>query len=156
MRGQLIGQIFIYIITLVLVTFLLIYGYRAITTFKDKAEQISYIQFKNEIENTIEVLTVDFGSVKVKDFVVPEKINTVCFVTNYPSLPTLSNTKYPIIEDSVNSGVNKNVFLIGKNVENSFSVGKISSDEDLFCFPVVDNRIRIRLEGKGDHTFIST
>ena len=100
-------------------------------------------------------MTVDFGSVKVKEFAVPGIINTVCFVTNYPSFPTLSSTKYPIIEDSVNSKVNKNVFLIDKNVEESFFTGKISMEEDLFCVPVIGNKIELRMEGMGDHTFIS-
>ena len=155
MKGQLIGRVFIYIITVVLVAFILFYGYTAITTFREKANQVSFVQLKNNLQNTIEVLSFDFGSVKVKEFIVPENINIVCFVKDFPNTPTLSGTKYPIIEDSVNSGVNKNVFLIDKNVEESFHVEKIDAQEDLFCVPVVSSKIKIRMEGMGDHIFIS-
>ena len=155
MKGQIIGQVFIYLITLVLVSFLLFYGYRAISTFKEKTDQVSYIQFKNNLQNTIETLSLDFGSVKVKQFTVPDNINTVCFVRNFPSMPSLSGTNYPIIEDSVNSDLDKNAFLISDDVEESFFAGKISSAEDFFCFPAIAGKIELRMEGMGDHTSIS-
>ena len=155
MKAQLIGQVFIYVMTIVLVTFILTYGYKAITTFKDKANQVSYIQFKNNMQNTIETLALDYGSVKVKEFIVPDDITIVSFVNTFPEVPRLSNTGYPIIEDSVNSGVNKNAFLIGNGVEESFDAGKILIDEDLLCIPALTGRIKLNMEGKGDHTAIT-
>ncbi|MBI2208021.1 fibronectin type III domain-containing protein [Candidatus Woesearchaeota archaeon] len=155
MKGQMIGQVFIYLVTLLLVSFLLFYGYRTISAFNEKTDQVSYIQFKNDLQNTIKTLSLDFGSVKVKQFTVPDNINAVCFVRNFPSMPSLSGTKYPIIEDSVNSGLDKNVFLISGNVKESFFAGKISSAEDLFCVPAIEGKIKLRMEGMGDHTSIS-
>ena len=155
MKGQMIGQVFIYLITLVLVSFLMFYGYRAISTFKEKTDQVSYIQFKNDMQNTIETLSLDFGSVKVKQFAVPDNINIVCFVRNFPGMPSISGTRYPVIEDSVNSGLDKNVFLVSTKVEESFFAGKISSAEDFFCVPSIEGKIELRMEGMGDHTVIS-
>ena len=155
MKGQMIGQVFIYIITLVLISFLLFYGYRAISAFKEKSDKVSYIQFKNDMENTIETLSLDFGSIKVRQFTVPANINIICFVRNFPSMPRLSDTKYPIIEDSVNSNISNNVFLISGTVEESFFTGKISPTEDLFCVPAIKGKIELRMEGMGDHTSIS-
>ena len=155
MKGQMIGQVFIYLITLVLVSFLMFYGYRAISTFKEKTDQVSYIQFKNDMQNTIETLSLYFVSVKVKKFEVEENINIVCFVRNFPGMPSISGTRYPVIEDSVNSGLDKNVFLISDNVEESFFAGKISSAEDFFCVPSIEGKIELRMEGMGDHTVIS-
>lgn len=153
-KAQIIGQVFIYVITIVLVIFILAYGYKSITTFKDKANQVSYIQFKNNMQNTIEVLTLDYGSVKVKEFIVPDDITEVCLVNSFPEFPILSNTGYPILEDSVNSNIGKNVFLIGKNVEESFDAGKISMEEDLLCILTPTSRIKLKMEGKGDHIAI--
>jgi|SRR3989338_5192010 len=155
MKGQMIGQVFIYATTLVLVTFLLFYGYNAIINFKENSDKVSYIQFKNDIENTVELISLDFGSIRVKQFAVPDRINTVCFVRNFPVTPSLSDTNYPIIEDSVNSGLDKNVFLISDTVEESFFAGKISLKEDLLCPPVAAGKIELRIEGKGDHASIS-
>ena len=154
MKAQ-ISQIFIYVTTIIIVAFILLYGYRAIFVFKEKSEQVSFIQFKNDIENTIETLSLDFGSVKVKEFILPENTNVVCFVKNYPSIPLLADTNYPIIEDSINSGVKKNVFLISDDVEESFYVDKISTAQDLLCVRSQANKIKLRMEGVGDHTFIS-
>jgi len=158
MRAQLLGHVFIYIITIVLVSLLLAYGYNAISTFKEKANQISFIKLKNDLQNTIEVLSFDFGSVKVKEFTVPENINFVCFVKNYNGLPTnLQGTGYPLLEDSVKSGIKKNVFLISNKVEESFYAETIDiADNKLkFCIKVIANRIKLTMEGKGDHTVIS-
>jgi len=162
MKAQLIGQVFIYLITVILVVFLLSYGYKAITTFRDKADQISYIQFKNNLENTIEVLSVDFGSVKVKDFVLPENIKEVCFVKNYEGFPTgFSSQGYPLIEDSVRDNIQKNIFLVQETIEESFIAGEIElTDEfsnpiDFICIPTVNGEINLRMEGMGDHTIIS-
>jgi hypothetical protein len=147
---------FIYVVTIIIISFILVYGYNAIFAFKQKSDQVSYIQFKNRLQNSIEVLSVDYGSVQIKEFILPGNINAVCFIRNFPSVPVLSSTEYPLIEDSVNSGIDKNVFLIGKTVEESFFVGKISAGEDMLCVPVVQDRINLRMEGKGDHTFISS
>lgn len=155
MKAQLIGQVFIYVITIVIVSFILLLGYNAITSFNEKANQVSFLQFKNDMQNTVESLSFDFGSVKVRDFTLPENIKIVCLVKNFPDIPTLSGTDYPIIENSVNSGVNKNVFLIANNIEESFYLKKIDLSEDLFCWPVIGSKIEFRIEGMGDHAFIS-
>lgn len=158
-KGQVIGQIFIYVITIVLVSFLLLFGYQAITTFKGKADQVSFLQFRNNLQNTIEVLTTDFGSVKVKDFFIPGNIDTVCFVQSFPEIPDIISNpdidNYPIIKDSVQAQINKNVFLISKNIEESFYTGKISLSDEFFCFLVVRGEIKLKMESKGNHVFIS-
>ena len=154
-KGQLIGQIFIYIIAIILVAFILGYGYKAVVSFRQKSEQVSYIKFKTELQNAVETITSDFGSVKVIDLSVPRNFERVCLVKSYPSLPTLSGTNNPIIEDSVNSGVERNVFLVENIAKDSFYVGKIDVSPDLYCVDIVSGIVRLRLEGKGDHTLIS-
>jgi uncharacterized membrane protein len=155
MKAQLIGQVFIYVITIVIVSFVLLLGYNAITSFNEKANQVSFLQFKNDLQNTVESLSFDFGSVKIRNFVLPDNIKLVCLVKNFPNMPSLSGTDYPIIENSVNSGVNKNVFLISQNIEESFYIENIDLSEDLFCKPVVGSEIKFKIEGLGDHALLS-
>jgi hypothetical protein len=155
MKGQAISQIFVYFLTLVIVSFILFYGYRSILTFKEKSDQVSFLQFKKSLQNTVEVLSVDFGSVSVKEFIVSDNIKEVCFVRNYPNTPIVSGTNYPLLEDSVNSGVDKNIFLVDDGVAESFFIGGISTEEDLLCTRVIGGAIKLRMEGRGDHTFIS-
>ena len=101
-KGQIIGQVFIYILAVILTAIILGYGYRAIVSFKEKSEQVSYINFRTELQNAVEAITPDFGSVKIIDLSVPGNFKKVCLVRNYPSFPALSNTNQPIIEDSIN------------------------------------------------------
>tara|TARA_Y100000310_G_C20674219_1_gene812001 strand:- start:980 stop:1447 length:468 start_codon:yes stop_codon:yes gene_type:complete len=155
MKAQLIGQVFIYVITIVIVSFILLLGYNAISSFNEKANQVSFLQFKNDLQNTVESLSFDFGSVKIRNFVLPDNIKLVCLVKNFPNMPSLSGTDYPIIENSVNSGVNKNVFLISQNIEESFYIENIDLSEDLFCKPVVGSEIKFKIEGLGDHALLS-
>lgn len=158
-NAQIVGQIFIYVITVIIIGFILVYGYNAIKGFIDRSEQVSFIKFKNDLSNTVEIISPDYGSVKIKSFEVPSDYSKVCFVKNFPDFPSLSGTNYPIMDDSVNSKVQKNVFLIKETVKESFFIGNIDviSDNDKYlCVDVVNNKINnIKFEGKGDHASLS-
>ena len=163
-NGQFIGQIFIYVLAIIITAIILGYGYKAIVTFKDKTEQVSYIQFKTDLQNSIESITSDFGSVKISDLSLPTSFKKVCFVKTYPTdIPEqINEADYPIISDSTSSDVEKNVFLVENIAKDSFYVGKIDVNEDseylvndnLLCIDVISGKIKLRLEGRGDHTKI--
>lgn len=155
MKAQMIGQVFIYVMTVLIVSFLLFYGYKAIVNFKDKADQVSLIQFKNDLENAVESLSFDYGSVKVKEFTLPENTEKLCIVKNYPEMPKISGTGYPLMEDSINSGVTQNVFLLSSEIEESFFVENIDITGDILCKELIGNKIKLRIEGMGNHAIIS-
>ena len=156
-KGQIIGQIFIYILAIILIAFVLGYGYKTIAAFRQKTEQVSFIQFKTELQNAVKTITTDFGSVKIKVFPVPGNYNKVCFVRSHESFPAITSifNNYPIIRDSVEDNVEKNVFLIKNTAKDSFYVGKIVTSPDLYCVDVKNSAIKLRLEGKGNHVVIS-
>lgn len=156
-KGQIIGQIFIYILAIILIAFVLGYGYKTIAAFGQKTEQVSFLKFKTELQNAVKTITTDFGSVKIKVFPVPGNYNEVCFVRSHESFPPISLifSNYPIISDSVESDVEKNVFLVKNTAKDSFYVGKIVTNPDLYCVNVTNSAIKLRLEGKGDHVVIS-
>jgi len=154
-KAQMIGQIFTYVLSILLIGLILIYGYNAITTFREKSEQVTFVKFKNDLSNMVEIISPDYGSVKIRDFEVPGGYNKVCFVENFPAFPSLSNTGYPIIEDSVRSKVKKNVFLVEQRAEKSFFIGDISVENDILCFEVINNVVKVRFEGKGDHALLA-
>ena len=153
-HAQLYSQIFIYVLTIALVSFILVYGYNAIQNFKDRAEQVSCLKFKNDLQNAIESTASDFGTVKKKDFKLCGKYTQACFVESFAS-PDLPYKVDPIIEDSVRSNSEKNVFLVEGIAKESFYAGKISVDPDVLCINAVDGKISLRLEGKGNHVVLS-
>lgn len=154
MKAQLYSQIFVYILTLMLVAFILVYGYTAIQNFEKRAEQVSCLKFKNDLKNAVESISTDFGSVKRKDLELCADYISACFVESFES-PNLPNKIDPIIRDSVMSNTGKNVFLIQDTAKESFEIGKISVNPDVLCIKPVNNKISLRLEGRGNHVLLS-
>jgi len=154
-KGQLFGQIFVYIMAIIIVSALLLFGYKAIKTFTDKSEDVALLQLKKGLESTVKSISLDYGSVSVKKYSLPSGIKKVCFVHSFPEMPRLSSTSYPLIEDSVNSKVDKNVFLLSDSVADSFSIGPIAASEPLLCIDAVGIELTVRFEGKGNHAYVS-
>ncbi len=154
-RGQMAGQIFIYVLAVVVMGAILIYGYSAITDFRSKSEKISSIRLQSELSSTIHSLSSDFGSVKKKEIPM-EGFSSICFVESH-EIPRLDDPSIdPLIRDSVSSSTGKNVFLLRKSVEASFTVDPLSVDPDVLCIPARGNAAHIRLEGRGDHVLLSS
>ncbi|MBI2652418.1 hypothetical protein HYX00_03035 [Candidatus Woesearchaeota archaeon] len=153
-KAQIYSQIFIYILALVLTSIILIYGYNAIQNFNKRANQVCFLKFKNDLSNSIESITSDYGSVKRKEMQLCAGYREVCFVesTRNPTIP--ANTD-PIIRDSITSNTGKNVFLVEKIAKESFYAGNISVDGDVLCITSKNNQISLRLEGKGNYVKVS-
>lgn len=154
MKGQLYSQVFVYILTIILISFIFVYGYNAVQNFKKRAEQVSCLKFKNDLSNAIESISSDFGSVKRKDMQLCTGYSQVCFVETLES-PNLPGNADPIIKDSVISNTGKNVFLVENIAKESFYAGKISVEPDILCIKSANSRISLRLEGKGNHVLLS-
>ena len=169
-----IGQIFIYILSLVLITFVLIFGYNAITSFRQGSEKVLSVRFQSDLSNMVEIISPDYGSVKIKSFELPSGFNQVCFIKNYNSttdnvnaFPTwtinplqsdLPAAAYTIIKGSADSKIKKNTFLIKDNtVGEDIFIGNIDVDAngEILCLTAVSRNIKIKFEGKGDHALLS-
>ena len=153
-KAQLYGQVFIYVLSIMLISFILVYGYSSVKNFKNRAEQVSCLKFKNDLKNSIESILGDYGSVQKKDLQLCSGYAQVCFVENFES-PTLPSNIDPIIKDSALSGTGRNVFLMDNTAKESFYAGNISVSPDVMCVNVTNNKISLRLEGKGDHVLLS-
>ena len=154
-RAQIVGQIFIYVLAIVVMGVILIYGYSAISDFRSKSSQVSTIRLQSDLSSSIDALSADYGSVKKKELHLDE-YSRICLVESYeqPSLDGL--TVDPLIRDSIRSATGKNAFLLKETVEASFTVDAISVDPDVLCLPARVNRVELRLEGKGDHVDVSS
>lgn len=156
-KSQLYGQVFIYVLTIVLVSFILVYGYNAIQNFRQRAEQVACLKFQNDLRNSIRGIINDFGSVKRKDLQLCQGYSQVCLVETFEQFnrndPQANiNNIGNILKDSVSSGSDKNVFLSGGN---SFYAGNISVQNDVMCINSKNGQISLKLEGKGNHVLIS-
>lgn len=149
-KAQIYSQVFIYILTIILISFILVYGYNAVQNFKNRAEQVSCLKFKNDLQNAVESIASDFGSVKRKDLQLCSGYTQACFVESFES-PNIPGGIDPIIKDSILSSTGKNVFLVENIAKESFYAGKISVEPDVLCIKALNGKISLKLEGKGNH-----
>lgn len=161
-KGQISAQIFIYLIAIILFTFVLIYGYNAIRGFKEKSEQIAYIKFKTDLVSTVDRISPDYGTVKKEEFFIGGIYRKVCFVQSYKReenrqdiLDGIDDEGDLIVKDSVEGGVDKNVFLFTTSLQESFDVGEINTtDKGYLCIDIINGKAKVQFEGRGDHTLI--
>ena len=166
-KGQTAGQIFIYITAIVIVGFIIAYGYSAIKGFTERGEEVEYITLQKSIENAVKSIASDYGSVKRPDIDVPGKYELVCFVDKSLSEEAIETSdicqnrpgreKYnqPIVCSGWKTGRN-NVFLVPDGSD-SFDVGNIVMEHGNFiCLDVVNNKINLQLTGLGDRVEISS
>ena len=167
-KSQLYSQIFIYILAILLTSFILIFGYNAVKDFQARTEQVACLKFQNDLKSAVNIISSDYGSVERKDLQLCSGYKGVCFVdyeineenknnlqflyVNYAAEPSIDD---PIIKDSILSDAKKDVFFVDKIAKESFYVGKISIDGDVLCIKAVGNKISLKLEGKGDYTLLS-
>ena len=118
-KSQLYSQVFIYILTVALISFILIYGYNSVQNFKKRAEQVSCLKLKNDLVNAVEIISSEFGSVIRKDLQVCNNYPKVCFVESFEN-PVLPSNMDPIIKDSILSNTGRNVFLVENTAKDSF------------------------------------
>ena len=155
-RAQMEQQTFIYILSLIGVAFILIFGYKAINDISKKDDQVVLIQFQNKLKNDVESLSSDYGSVKVREYNLPSGFDEICFVDLENVNPELIPNR-PIMEDSIQSGVKKNIFSLRENdIETFYIEGFKLSDPYWSCIQPKSGNIELRIEGIGNAAFIKT
>lgn len=157
-KAQIQSQIFVYVLAIIIMGIVLLYGYKSIATMQDKAEQIDILSFKKDIENEVVKMSTDFGSVRMPIIHVPSNSKEVCFV-DLDKSPVKIN--HPLVYEAWEDK-SANVFLIDKLVKEVYLIQQqqnflifIESPGHL-CFPVINNRIQIKLEGIGGKAKLSS
>jgi hypothetical protein len=160
-KAQNVGQLFIYMLAIVIVAVVLIFGYRAITQLNQNTEKVSLMQFQKNLNTKIKSTSSQYGTIKNEEIQISNKYKEICFVTNYKitnygSLP-IDFTGYPAVEDSVESNTGKNVFIIDydNQMEEGFTIGKVVINNHFKCFQISNSVLQLMIEGKGDHVVIS-
>ena len=165
-KAQMFGQIFIYILAVLIAGGILILGFNAIKTFTKQAEDVSYVKFKLSIERDFRDIATDFGSVKIKPYEPGKAYEEACFIDKdiVPGdLPLFSGL--PIIKDALETGTKFDLFLVpgekqidlgslDVNVEEG-PIPDVQRDNKFLCIKIRNGKFSIRLEGTGRSTLVS-
>lgn len=111
-RGQIAGQIFIFIAGMIIIGMIVLLGVRIFSNTNKTSENYVSIDFQKQVNSDAHSLVGSYGSSVTKKYSLPTGFNEICFV-NQDLVKTADISSYPIIQDSVSSGSDNNVFLIG-------------------------------------------
>jgi hypothetical protein len=146
-------QTIITILSMVLAVLLLLFAIRACSTFQDKNRKAILLELENGLRSVIDSLSD--GQITHKKFILPDGTDTVCFV-DLSKKEIVKNTSlardYPLINQSLNSNDNKNVFLIAKyKVTDALYGGNICFDYYPFyaCLAARGNILDVWFEGRA-------
>jgi hypothetical protein len=146
-RGvQMEGRLFIYLIALFLGALIVVFGYRAVVGINERGAQAALISFQGELEKDVTSLT-EVGSVKIAKYKIPAVFSEVCFVDlDNIDVDPLDN---PIIEDAVNSGSDRNVFLAGEDNFESLHIDDLGVvfHPNYVCLHPRSSILELKLEG---------
>lgn len=156
------GLVVVYLLTAVIVSVIIIYGYTTITKFRGSMEVLSITKFQNEINEQIKSVYFSYGTERTRDFNFPSKYSEVCFIDNVKDwdsliLPTDID---PIISVNIRDKIQKNVFLIEDTATNSFwtdeKISVVDDGKDILCVTPVNGKITLRFKGRGTHAIIES
>lgn len=142
-RGVIEGQMFLYVLTIVILVLVLIFGYRMIVNFQERSEDLKLIKFKQDLQATIEGVT--FGTKKIRTFDLPSGYKEFWLV----DLVTLGNCPTevpPLIQDSVSSGSPENAFLIGPEKFEAWEMERVHVARGCLHSTVTRNQLRLTLQ----------
>jgi len=154
-RAQISGQIFIYIIGVVVVALVVFFGYKLINGTNKTVEKYVSNEFQQSLSSDVESLVGNPGSTYTKKYALPYGFDEICFVdTAKVSLNDLGD--YPVIKNSVEAGVENNIFLYGKNSFGTFAVQNLGlSDYPYFyCILSKNGVVEVNMISSGDVTII--
>jgi len=162
--GQVAGQVFIYMMAVIVIGGIALIGYKALSTISEKACQAEKASFQMDIESIIEKDTSD-GSVKPERINAPCDYDTICFVdasqitttSPHPAFTCGNNT---LIQDSVLYGIKENIFVMSskRTIPLGYSeLVSIASPDNgkCLCIKQRNKNFYLRFTGRSSTTEIS-
>lgn len=148
-------QVFIYIMTIVVIGIILLLGYKAIGGLIAKGCDVEQTTFKSSLENYISKYS-SFGSLHKETISVPCDYRQICFV----DVAEIGNTGFSstniIIQSSVRAGIEQNIFLEKKDVTEPIGfMTEVEIESGSKCIENRNGKFYITFEGLGRSTKIT-
>ena len=148
-----LGRVFIFIVAAITFALIMIFGYKAVTDFLQKGEQVQFYQFKTDLENSVQRIYTEYGSVRVEQFQIPRRYEQICLVDlDAPfnsALCQYDQVACAVWKQSLGySTIDENVFL-KPTAPVKIKTAKISLKQDFFCVPIIDGTFSLTMEGRG-------
>ncbi len=155
-KSQIIGQVFIYILAIIIFSGILLYGYKIIKGFSNKADDVTFIQLTTDLKTSVKKIKSDYGTVIKKELRIPGKYSTICFIDlDYLAEISLQD-EHPAVYNSWKDKTKENMFLITATEDiQPYHIEGIKISSKYNCMAVNQGKILLRLEGKGEYVELS-
>ncbi len=150
-KAQIAGQMFIYIMAVIIVGAIALIGYNAIKESSSKACQVEQLSFRAELDELISKYNA-YGSVNKEILPAPCSYEMVCFVDAGATSVKCENS---IVKDSIDG--KQNIFVVSSSL--TFPLGyshliKTEKPDECLCIKTVNNNFHITFIGRGSATEI--
>ena len=161
-RGQITGQVFIYILTAVIVGLILLFGIKAVLKILKTGEEVELVEFKINFEKRLEK-DMQHGVVDDKPVEIRGGFKEVCFVQlkddlgGYTTPPLALRNSYPLIWNSWNDKVDENIFFVKEEMKDSMYVKnlKVRDPNNYVCLSVTSGIVsNVRFIGQGNGVLV--
>jgi hypothetical protein len=166
-----ITQVFIFIVVAITFAVIMIFGYQAIQQFIKTGEEVTFVQFKNDLESSVKEIYSDFGTVRQEEFHLPPQYERICLVDleydkiseELDKLCKLDPVACSVWQDAqavrMQHGkpyeeVEENVFLTPPSPV-KLKVYKVEIENGFLCPPINRGIFQLQMEGLGDRTKLS-
>jgi hypothetical protein len=173
-KGSEINQVFNYIIALIVIGLIFMYGIKAVVYLLHVFPQVSELMLEKDVTRVIKQYSTEYGSETQPQVVGPTRVRYLCFTDYYSSSTSLvSCNSYEVnklIQDSYSTSFDKrerkNVFMLdskGLYSRGPFFAGNISlaptspkeGSCNYLCIAVENGYFHFKVTGLGDHVRVS-
>jgi hypothetical protein len=168
-KGQ-TTQIFFFILAIIVIGLLLLFGVKYIMELGAKVDQIDLVRFKTDMEGYAQEITPVYGRWKKLDISVPAGIDKICFVQYSTGSETpLYHTQEGLCDNTHEDysflmcqawqdDVSRNLYTEPfDRLDVGIDLGTIevgSVDQYYLCVDTSDGLLRIKMTGYGDHLLV--
>jgi hypothetical protein len=169
-KAMMVGEIFVYIVSLIVVAMVLIYGYSVINGFMGEKSNIELLQFQKNLEKYVKSYSSEFGSKGHKTLMAPGDAGYLCFVNYYSVSDSIMNCNGSIgggflfikysFQNSPVPREYKNMWLVDKrgemmksaylgNITTAPKSGIVALGCNYLCVESYNGQFYLNLLGKG-------
>ncbi len=162
-KGQVQAQALMYVLSVIIMASILIFGYNAYITLIETQEVVAMLQFEKQIESEITKIKGQYESTKYITLSIPGGHKEVCYIDTFTGsfsaateLDVGGSDAHPVVYQSWLSGSKNNLFLIKKITEKALYAGEIKIDYPHYlCINASNGIVKLKLTGGGDHVRLS-
>lgn len=172
-NGQIQTQMFVYLLAIIIIGLLLMFGVRSILDLLGKEKDIGLLKFKTEIESAAKRIAPNYGKWEKISFDIPREIETVCFVQHQPYMNDIFYKEQEGLCDPNNEDYHFLMCNSWKDVQtanvftepfDALEGGSIYLSEvevrnpgkHYLCVEIVDGKLNVKIVGRGNRILIES